>query len=185
MAKDIENLSSEIPGNSPGHSGNKTHSAGDNGNIPVQTQDLEPVLIEETYGQLSATKKKYSKSGLSAEASVELHENLTQLVNSEKIFKQSDLTLTELAKRLGTHPNYLSQVINEKEGKNFYDYINQLRTEEFKKIVASPGNQKFTLLSLAFECGFNSKSSFNKYFKKVTGLSPSEYLKQKNIQEAA
>ena len=70
-------------------------------------------------------------------------------------------------------------------GKNFFDYINTHRTEEFKKLVSNPNNRKFTLLSLAFECGFNSKSSFNKYFKKVTGQSPSEYLQHLNVEVAA
>ena len=130
-------------------------------------------------------RKKYSKSGLSTEGAAELHDKLNALMLSEKIFCNSELTLTELAKKLGTHPNYLSQVINEKEGKNFYDYINTLRTEEFKKLISNPNNRKFTLLSLAFECGFNSKSSFNKYFKKVTGQSPTEYLQQLNVEVAA
>jgi AraC-like DNA-binding protein len=129
-------------------------------------------------------RKKYSRSGLSEEAASELHQNLNNIIHSEKIFTNSKLTLTELAKRLGTHPNYLSQVINEKEGKNFYDYINTLRTEEFIRIVTVPGNRKFTLLSLAYECGFNSKSTFNKYFRKVTGLSPSQFL-QHDTEEVA
>jgi AraC-like DNA-binding protein len=129
-------------------------------------------------------KKKYSKSGLSAEGAAELHSKLNHIMNFEKIFCESELTLTDLAKKLGTHPNYLSQVINEKEGKNFYDYINTLRTEEFKRLIANPGKRKFTLLSLAFECGFNSKSSFNKYFKKVTGQSPTEYLQHLNVAAA-
>ena len=76
------------------------------------------------------------------------------------------------------HPNYLSQVINEVEGINFYDYVNRLRVEEFKRLLSLPENQRFTLLALAYDCGFNSKSAFNRCFKKTTGLSPSEYAKQ-------
>ena len=97
-------------------------------------------------------------------------------MNTEKLFKENDLTLAQLASRLNTHPNYLSQVINDKENKSFFDYINTLRTKEFIEIVSNADNQKYTLMGLAFECGFNSKSSFNKYFKKITGKSPSEYL---------
>jgi AraC-like DNA-binding protein len=67
-------------------------------------------------------------------------------------------------------------VINEREGKNFYDYINCLRIEEFKRLAAAPENRKYTLMALAEECGFNSKSSFNRYFKKVTGKAPSEFM---------
>lgn len=141
--------------------------------------------IADVQDSVKTVKKKYSRSGLTREAADELHEKLNHIIHTEKIFNQSELTLTGLAKKLGTHPNYLSQVINEKEGKNFYDYINTLRTEEFIKVATGPDGQKFTLLSLAFECGFNSKSSFNKYFKKVTGQSPSEYLHKLNIKEVA
>ncbi len=98
-------------------------------------------------------------------------------MENEKLFKNSELTLTQLSQTLNVHPNTLSQVINSVEQKNFYDYINFQRVEEFKKAMALPENQKFTLLSLAFECGFNSKTAFNRNFRKVTGVSPSEYLK--------
>ena len=67
-------------------------------------------------------------------------------------------------------------MINEREGKKFYDYVNGLRVDEFKRVVRVPGSEKLTLFALAQQCGFNSKSSFNRYFKKVTGQSPSEYM---------
>lgn len=124
----------------------------------------------------TAEKKKYQKSGLSSDASESLHRDLRLLMVSEKPFRESELSLADLAKRLNTQPNYLSQVINEREGKNFYDYINTLRIEEFKRLASHPDSKKYTLLGLAQECGFNSKSSFNRYFKKVTGKSPSEFL---------
>ncbi len=130
-------------------------------------------------------KRKYSKSGLTAEMAENLHNRLKKLMETEKIYTESELSLSELANRLNTIPNYLSQVINDKEGKNFYDYINELRIEEFKKLVSRPENRKYTLLSLSFDCGFNSKSSFNKNFKKVTGRSPSEYLSNLNVEIAA
>jgi AraC-like DNA-binding protein len=121
-------------------------------------------------------RRKYQKSGLNSESSSTLHRDLSRLMNTEKVFRESELSLADLARRLNTQPNYLSQVINEREGKNFYDYINSLRVEEFMSLVASPDSRKYTLLGLAQECGFNSKSSFNRYFKKVTGKSPSEFM---------
>ena len=131
----------------------------------------------------AAGKKKYTRSGLTEEVSSELHDRLTQIMGHEQVFKESELTLSALAGRLNTHPNYLSQVINEKEGRNFYDFINTLRTEEFIRLASDPASRKFTLLGLALQCGFNSKSSFNKYFKKTTGLSPSEFLNRPESSE--
>ena len=119
---------------------------------------------------------KYVKSGLNQETAIEIHELLTLKMNEEQLFTNPELTLIELAQILETHPNNLSQVINTFEGKNFYDYINSKRIELFIKYIALPENKKYTILSIAFDCGFNSKSSFNKYFKKVTNQTPSEYI---------
>ena len=135
-----------------------------------------PVLATESY-----TTKKYSKSGLTKDMASNLHDKLTNLMRNEKTYTESRLSLAELAKRLDTLPNYLSQVINEKEDKSFYDYINTLRIEEFKRLVSMPENQKYTIESLSYECGFNSKSSFNKNFRKATVQSPSEFLQSLNM----
>ncbi len=121
-------------------------------------------------------KEKYQKSGLTDEAAEKLNQELKRLMTEEALYKKSDLSITDLASRLGVHPNYLSQVINEKEGVNFYDFVNTYRIEEFKRSITIPKNQQHTLLSLAFDCGFNSKSSFNRYVKKATGKTPSEYF---------
>jgi AraC-like DNA-binding protein len=124
---------------------------------------------------------KYQKSSLNQTDIREIHQQLTLLMQNEKLYKNPELTLSELAQKLDVHPNNLSQVINSIEQKNFYDYINFQRVEEFKNSVHLPENQKITLLSIAYECGFNSKTSFNRNFKKVTDFSPTEYLKQANI----
>jgi len=126
-------------------------------------------------------KTKYQKSGLNLESQKAIHQQLTQLMQDAKLFKVPGLTLRDLAQKLDVHPNILSQVINTEEQKNFYDYINHQRIEEFKQLIKIPENQKFTLLALALECGFNSKTSFNRNFKKVTSISPAEYVKQQSI----
>lgn len=130
------------------------------------------------------SKPKYQKSSLSGDEAKRIHEHLHQLMVHEKLFKDPDLNLGELASKLAVHQNVLSQVINSFESKTFYDYINSLRIEEFKTLVADPSNSQYTLLSLAFECGFNSKTAFNRNFKKATGSSPSEYLNQLKINLA-
>ena len=120
-------------------------------------------------------KKKYPKSGLTEEVSGKLHQSLIRLMSEDALYRKSDLLINDLAAKLGVHPNYLSQIINQKEKKNFYDFVNTYRLEEFKRLIALQKNQQFTLLSLAYDCGFSSKSSFNRYFKKATGRTPSEY----------
>lgn len=119
---------------------------------------------------------KYLKSGLNQEAALEIYELLKIRMEKEQLYVNSELTLIDLAQFLDVHPNNLSQVINTFEKKNFYDYINFKRIELFIEFLSIPENKKYTILSLAFECGFNSKSSFNKYFKKVTNQTPSEYI---------
>lgn len=140
--------------------------------------ELEPAIPIE---DVSAEKSKYLKSGLSDEDAQTIHFQLKELMQKDKVYLDPDLTLVGLAKRLKLHPNTLSQVINTLEQKNFYDYINHQRIEEFKKRILEPENQKYNLLGLAFQSGFNSKSAFNRNFKKTTGLVPSEYLKEQNI----
>jgi AraC-like DNA-binding protein len=120
-------------------------------------------------------KKMYAKSGLTEEASDKLHQALIQLMSEGALYRKSDLSINDLSTKLGVHPNYLSQIINQKEKKNFYDFVNTYRFEEFKNLIAQQKNQQYTILSLAYDCGFSSKSSFNRYFKKATGQTPSEY----------
>lgn len=122
------------------------------------------------------TSKRYAKSGLSKEMADQIYTNLNKLMTDESPYKNYDLPLADLAKRLKVHPNHLSQVINEKEQKNFYYYINSLRIKEFIKLASDKKNKKYTLLSLAYDCGFNSKSTFNKHFKEYTGKTPTEYF---------
>lgn len=144
----------------------------------AEIPSMAEVVVENTTETIGIEKKKYAKSGLNNVLAKDLHLRLSSIMATEKLYTEPELTLTDLASRLDIHPNYLSQTINEMEGVNFYDYINSLRVEEFKRLVVLPQNQKFTLLALAFECGFNSKSAFNRFFKKSTDLSPSEYVKQ-------
>ncbi|TNE80732.1 MAG: AraC family transcriptional regulator [Bacteroidetes bacterium] len=121
---------------------------------------------------------KYEKSALSQSQLSTYHYDLNLVMTQKKLFLIPDLTLKMVADELNLHPNTLSQVINSVEQKNFFDYVNTLRIDEFKARVCMPGSQKFTLLTLAYECGFNSKTSFNRNFKNLTGKSPSEYLRE-------
>lgn len=120
---------------------------------------------------------KYIKSGLRPAEADQLHKKLTEYMIHEKPYLDSQLSLAKLSSNFGVHTNYISQVINEKEGMNFYDYINTYRVNEFKRLVTDPRYKRLTILALAMECGFNSKSAFNGCFKKLTNQTPSEFLK--------
>ncbi|WP_079240142.1 helix-turn-helix domain-containing protein [Chryseobacterium indologenes] len=124
---------------------------------------------------------KYQKNSPGDEAIQSIYEKLVYKMEHEKLYKDPELNLNNIAKVLEIHPNVLSQVINSMEQKNFYDYINRQRIEEFKRTVILQENQKYTILSLAFECGFNSKTSFNRNFKKYMNCSPTEFLKSQSI----
>ena len=118
----------------------------------------------------------YRKSGLKAEEAPELHQQLLRLMQTEKPYLEPKLSLAQLAERLGVLPNHLSQIINQYEEKNFYDFVNSYRVEEFIDLAKKDTDKSFNLLGLAFEAGFNSKSSFNQVFKKFKGKTPSEFL---------
>ena len=92
----------------------------------------------------------------------------------KNLYLNDRLTLSELARQVGMNRNQLSSVINNGIGDSFYTFINKYRVEEAKRLIAHPKNANFTLLSLAFEAGFPSKSSFHNIFKKLTGITPAE-----------
>ena len=106
-------------------------------------------------------------------------QTLNSYMEEEKPYLNSNLSLRILAEELNLQPNSLSWLINNEFGKNFNEYINSYRLEAFKIKVVSEEYRHLTLLGLAFECGFNSKSSFNTIFKKEIGMTPKAYQKQK------
>lgn len=124
---------------------------------------------------------KYEKTKVSEDKASEIQAKLIDLMKENECYKDPELTLGDLAGMMDIPPGTLSQVINSKEGKNFYDFVNTLRIEAFKQLLLQPESKQYTLLSLAFECGFNSKTSFNRNFKKSTGMSPSTYIKSLKI----
>jgi AraC-like DNA-binding protein len=102
------------------------------------------------------------------------------LLESEKAWQDPELSLTQVARQLHTNPSLLSKIINQGFGFNFNDFINNYRIEAVKEMLAKGEHKKQTLLGIAFECGFNSKATFNRAFKKATGLSPKEWTQQTN-----
>lgn len=100
------------------------------------------------------------------------------LIISEKLFQNPELTLSDLAQKLETNVAIVSKTINQGFLINFNDFINNYRIEAVKKAFENNEHKKSTLLGIAFDCGFNSKATFNRAFKKNTGLSPKKYLEK-------
>ena len=119
----------------------------------------------------------YKKSGLKKSEALSLRAQLHEVMSTRKPYLEPKLSLSDLAAQLHTSPNNLSQVINQYEQKNFYDFINEYRVKEFIERASLPEYKNLNLLGIAYDSGFNSKSSFNEVFKKQTGLTPSKYLK--------
>ncbi len=116
---------------------------------------------------------RYEKSSLSPNASKAYIEKVIQAVESQSLYINRELRLTDVANQLEMSPNHLSQVINENLQKNFFDFINQYRVSEAQKRIADEPEK--TLLQIAHEVGFNNKTSFNNAFKKHLGMTPSSY----------
>ena len=103
---------------------------------------------------------------------------LKRMMSEEKPYLDLGLTLRGLGHTLNIPANQLSQLLNEGFNKNFAEYINSYRIKHFKSIVTDPSQRHMTLLSLAYESGFNSKTVFNTFFKRMEGKTPKEYWKE-------
>lgn len=107
---------------------------------------------------------------------------LEELMAAERPHLNPRLTLAELARLLDVPPHQLSRQLNEEFGKSFFDFVNGYRVSAFQEAIAAGAHRERTLLSLALEAGFNSKTSFNRAFKKHVGLTPRQYLQQADNQ---
>ncbi len=125
--------------------------------------------------KIAAVRRKYEKTLLDSDEKEVYLKKLTFLMNEEKIFRSNTLSLAEIAEKLKVQNHIVSQIINSEFGKNFYDFVNYYRVEECKKMLADNSCNSKTILEIAYECGFNSKSVFNNSFKKLTGKTPSDY----------
>ena len=119
-----------------------------------------------------------SKDSVADEVLTEWKPKLLRLMQEEKIYEDPELTLTQVAKQLQSNPSFISVVVNRGFELNFNDFVNQFRIEAVKEMLKKGEHKKQTLLGIAYECGFNSKATFNRAFKKVTGLTPKEWVQQ-------
>lgn len=100
---------------------------------------------------------------------------LWELMHEQKAYQDPELSLSQVAKRLQTNPSLISKVVNQGFEQNFNDFVNNFRIEAVKQKMQQGEHQKQTLLGIAYDCGFNSKATFNRAFKKVTGQTPKDF----------
>lgn len=119
--------------------------------------------------------EKYKNSPLNESLGSELLAILDASMSDKKMFLDSEIRLEKLATNLGIKKHLLSQLINEKKGMSFFEYINSLRVEEAKNLLKQNSKKQLTVIEVAYMVGFNNKVSFNSTFKKITGKTPTEF----------
>lgn len=148
------------------------------------------VLFITYYGMISPevyriqqleTIQKYAQSKLSNADLDAMKKQLDQLMEEKKPYLNNRLLKAELAEMLGTSNPELARLLNENIGMNFFEYVNYYRIKEFVALARTEKAQHLTFYGLAQEAGFNSKTTFNKSFKKLMGVSPSEYFNNQKI----
>jgi len=142
-----------------------------------QKKNLEREIREaEEMELLKKEKKKSQDVKLHQQSKIaEIVSRISETMQNKKLYQETELTLQMLAQVLGLPSYQVSHAINEGMNQNFYDLINTYRVEEAKRLLLDPKNRNFTILSVGFEAGFNSKTTFNTVFKRFTGLTPTEY----------
>ncbi len=142
------------------------------------TELLRPSAMHKPVSQtekISDESPKSANSGVREEKKLEIQEKLSALMDEKKLYTDSLISVGKLAKLVGEPAYVVSQVINEKMEASFYDWIAQYRVEEAKRLMTNPKTSQFTVEQIAEEVGYNSKSAFNKAFKKFAGQTPSEF----------
>ncbi len=125
-------------------------------------------------------KAKYANSSLKIEESDQLWKQITEVMEKEKAYLNPTFRLNDLAEKTGESLHHISQLINQRQGMSFSDFVNQYRVQEAQSLLRSPRANEITILAIALEVGFNSKTAFYNSFKKITGKTPSAFKKELN-----
>jgi AraC-like DNA-binding protein len=152
-----------------------------------QPSIFEEVVKYETHEksqEIEPDVKKYQRSGLRKRDVVDYVKKIQNYMVIEKPYLNRELTIYELSDNLKIPRHIISEVINEHMGKNFYHLVNEYRIDEVKERMKSEDMKQLTILAIAYDSGFNSKSSFNTIFKEKTGQTPSEYLAALNAKNS-
>ncbi len=138
-----------------------------------------PVAVkEDDNGNDSAGVEKYARSGLRADLAEEYLTRLLHYMDDEKPYLDGDMTINDLSRKTGIPRHHITEVLNEKHHRNFFSFVNEYRIREVISRISDPKYQHYTILAIAFDAGFNSKSTFNTFFKTYTGKTPSAYREE-------
>jgi transcriptional regulator GlxA family with amidase domain len=121
------------------------------------------------------TAAQYERSGLDQREATQISASLIRVMESDRLWKDSELTLADLAERIGTTPHKVSEVLNLQIGRTFYDFVNGYRVREVQRRIEAGETSTRKMLALAMDAGFASKSTFNQAFKKHTSQTPSGF----------
>lgn len=144
----------------------------------VYVLGYQAIRQPEVFIQPQSGYRKYQKSGLTEERAGAYLQKVVRFMEREKPYLDANLTLQELAGRVSISLNHLSQLLNERLNQTFFDFVNSYRVQEAKRELCNPAKAHLTILAIAYDVGFNSKSSFNSAFKKHTGITPSEFKRR-------
>lgn len=154
--------------------------------IPPKASANQPVTVSEQFSTASSlsgnpeskiTEEKYKTNRLTNEECKVILEKLTNYMQSEKPYTNPELKIADLARFIDTSSHSLSYLFNQYLNQSYYDYVNEYRIDEFKKLVNQSEYSRYTLSALAELCGFSSRASFFRSFKKITGITPNEYIR--------
>ncbi len=150
----------------------------------IPETEVETKIKPEVKIELQGTPsfEKYKSSGLTEETLNEVALLLKQLMQKEQLYRESELKLETLSAKLGISKHHVSQVINQVYGVNFFEYINLLRIEEAKQLLAASDKKSMNVIEVAYTVGYSTKNTFNSAFRRIVGVTPTEYRRQQRIQ---
>ncbi|MCF2875734.1 MULTISPECIES: helix-turn-helix domain-containing protein [unclassified Tenacibaculum] len=134
------------------------------------------ISIDKDLKEDIVTKRKLFKE----EELVEYKSQLNALMKEQQLYLNSDINLASLSEHMNITPHQLSYIINKGFNQNFYQFINGYRVNKAKSLLLDNSSDKLSILGIAFEAGFNSKTAFNTTFKKFTNKTPSEFKKERS-----
>ncbi|MDT8401691.1 MAG: helix-turn-helix domain-containing protein [Bacteroidales bacterium] len=129
-------------------------------------------------GDQAIKKKRYSRSSLSENQAKKYLDNILEYMDKKKPYLDRNLTIYDLSLQTGISKHHITQVLNDLHGRNFFTFINEYRVNEVISRLKDPAYKNYTLLAIAYDSGFNSKSTFNTIFKNLTHLTPTQYLEK-------